>query len=254
MAIAFSADERRLAAAYGYVAELWDLTQPDPPASPVGTYPGGGGWITTLDISADDRWLALGSGGSNDVRLWRLSPDAGEPREPIILSGHSGPVTAVQFDGGGRWLASAAEDGSLDLRDLAHPGLRQTPLRGHDLKIDALRFSPGADPDHLLSWGRGEPARLWRLPDPGDDPLVLRAPVGPLVMGMAVSADGRWIASSSEGDGRLALWSTQDPSAPARMLALPGVAEIRSRSVLTVAGWPRRAGIRGVSVSGAWAT
>jgi hypothetical protein len=50
MAIAFSADERRLAAAYGYVAELWDLTQPDPPASPVGTYPGGGGWITTLDI------------------------------------------------------------------------------------------------------------------------------------------------------------------------------------------------------------
>ena len=224
MAIAFSADERRLAAAYGYVAELWDLTQPDPPASPVGTYPGGGGWITTLDISADDRWLALGSGGSNDVRLWHLSPDAGEPREPIILSGHSAPVTAVQFDGGGRWLASAAEDGSLDLRNLAHPGLRQTPLRGHDLKIDALRFSPGADPDHLLSWGRGEPARLWRLPDPGDDPLVLRAPVGPLVMGMAVSADGRWIASSSEGDGRLALWSTQDPRAPARMLALPGVA------------------------------
>ena len=38
LAIAFSADETRLAAAYGYVAELWDLTQPDPPASPVGTY------------------------------------------------------------------------------------------------------------------------------------------------------------------------------------------------------------------------
>jgi WD40 repeat protein len=28
LAIAFSADETRLAAAYGYVAELWDLTQP----------------------------------------------------------------------------------------------------------------------------------------------------------------------------------------------------------------------------------
>ena len=35
--------ETKLAAAYGYVAELWDLTQPDPPASPVGTYPSGGG-------------------------------------------------------------------------------------------------------------------------------------------------------------------------------------------------------------------
>ena len=73
-------------------------------------------------------------------------------------------MTAVQFDGGGRWLPSAAEDGSMDLRDLARPGLRQTPLRRHDLKIDALRFSPGAGPDHLLSWGRGEPARLRRLP------------------------------------------------------------------------------------------
>ncbi len=223
-AIAFSADETRLAVAYGYVAELWDLTQPDPPASLVGTYPSGGGWITTLDISADDRWLALGSVSSTDARLWRLSGDPGEPRGPIPLSGHSGPVTAVRFGGDGRWLASAAADGSLNLWDLARPGLRPTPLRGHDLSIAALSFSPGADPGHLLSWGPGEPARLWRLPDPGADPLVLRAPVGPLVMGMAVSADGRWIASSSDGDDQLALWSTQDPRAPPQMLAVPGFA------------------------------
>jgi WD40 repeat protein len=224
LAVAFSPDETRLAAAYGYVAELWDLTQPDPPASPVESYLSGGGWITTLDISADGRWLALGSLSSNDVRLWRLAGDPGEPRGPIILSGHGGPVTALRFGGDGRWLASAAADGSLNLWDLARPGLRQTPLRGHDRSIDALRFSPEADPGYLLSWGRGEPARLWRLPDPGVDPVVLRAPVGPLVMGMAVSADGRWIASSSDGDDRLALWSTQDPRAPAHMLAVPGFA------------------------------
>ena len=224
MAIAFSPDETRLAAAYGYVAELWDLTQPDPPASLLGTYPGGGGWITTLDISADGRWLALGSGGSNDARLWRLAGNTGELRGPIILSGHGGPVTAVQFGGDGRWLASAAADGSLNLWDLASPVLRPTPLRGHDLSINALRFSPEGDPAHLVSWGKGEPARLWLLPDPSADPIVLRAPVGPLVMGMAVSADGRWIASSSQDDDRLALWSTQDLRAPAHMLAVPGFA------------------------------
>jgi WD40 repeat protein len=224
LAIAFSPDETRLAVAYGYVAELWDLTQPDPPASPVGTYPSGGGWITTLDISADGRWLALGSLSSAEARMWRLSGDSGEPRGPISLSGHGGPVTAVRFGGDGRWLASAAADGSLNLWDLASPVLRPTPLRGHDLSIATLRFSPGVDPGHLLSWGPGEPARLWRLPDPGADPLVLRAPVGPLVVGMAVSADGRWIASSSDSDDRLALWSTQDPRAPAHMLAVPGPA------------------------------
>jgi WD40 repeat protein len=200
------------------------VTQPAPPASVVATYASGGGWITTLDISADGRWLALGSGGSNDVRLWRLAGDAGEPRGRIILSGHGGPVTAVRFGGDGRSLASAATDGSLNLWDLARPGLRATSLRGHDLSIAVLRFSPEADPGYLLSWGQGEPARLWRLPDPGADPLVLRAPVGPLIMGMAVSADGRWIASSSNGDDRLVLWSTQDLRAPAHMLAMPGFA------------------------------
>ena len=51
---------------------------------------------------------------------------------------------------------------------------------------------------------------------------MLRAPVGPFVMGMAVSADGHWIASSSDSDDRLVLWSTQDPRAPAHMLAVPG--------------------------------
>jgi WD40 repeat protein len=223
LAVAFSSDETRLAAAYGYVAELWDLTQPDPPASVIGTYPGGGGWITTLDISADGRWFALGSGASNDVRLWRLSGD-GESRGPAILSGHGGPVTVVRFDGDGRWLATAATDGSLNLWDLASPVLRRTPLRGHDLSVSALRFSPEPQPSHLLSWGQDEPARLWRLPDPSVDPVVLRAPVSPLVMAMAVSAEGRWIASSSQDDDRIALWSTQDLRAPAHMLGVPGFA------------------------------
>jgi len=63
-------------------------------------------------------------------------------------------VTAVRFGGDGRWLASAAADGSLNLWDLARPGLRPTPLRGHDLSIAALSFSPGADPGHLLSGDR----------------------------------------------------------------------------------------------------
>lgn len=223
-AVAFSADETLMAAAYGYVAELWDLTRPDPPAKSIGTYSSGGGWITSLDFSANGRWLALGSGGSNDVRLWRLTDGPGEVNQPIILSGHGGTVTAVRFGGEGRWLASSATDGSLNLWDLARPGLRLTPLRGHDRPIDALRFAPEAEPGHLLSYGKGEPARLWRLPDPGADPVVLRAPVGAYLMGTAVSEDGRWIASSSEGDTVLALWSTQDLRAPAHLLAMPGAA------------------------------
>lgn len=224
LAIAFSPDETRLAAAYGYVVELWDLTQSDPPANPVGTYPGGGGWITTLDISDDGQWLALGSGGSNDVRLWGLTNNPDPPSTPKILSGHGGPVTVVRFGGGGRWLASAAADGSLNLWDPARPERGRKPLRWHDQPISGLRFSPEEDPRYLLSWAAGEPARLWRLPEAGADPLVLRGSVGPLLAGMAVSMDGRLIASSSLDDNLLALWSIENTVTPTRMLPLPGFA------------------------------
>jgi WD40 repeat protein len=37
LAIAFNGDETRLAVAYGYVAEVWDLTQENPPHHVVGT-------------------------------------------------------------------------------------------------------------------------------------------------------------------------------------------------------------------------
>jgi WD40 repeat protein len=183
------------------------------------------------------------------VRLWRLGASPSEPREPIILSGHSAPVTVVRFGGEGHWLASAAADGSLNLWDLASPLLRQTSLRGHDLSVTALRFSPEAEPSHLLSWGRGEPAQLWRLPDPGADPVVLRAPVGPLVMGTAVSAD-------AAGSHRLARTMTGSPC------GLPGTcvrprtcwvcrdSHAQSRSAPTVGGWPRRARTRDVSAFG----
>ena len=145
-AIAFSPDETRLGAAYGYVAELWDLTRPDPPASLVGTYPSGGGWIRTLDISADGRWLALGSLSSNDVRLWRLAGNPGEPRGPIILSGHGGPVTVVRFGGDGGWLATAAEDGSLNQWDLAAPQCARRSCAGTTGRSTRSASRPKATP------------------------------------------------------------------------------------------------------------
>ena len=38
LAIAFNADETRMAVAYGYVTEVWDLTQENPPQHVLGTY------------------------------------------------------------------------------------------------------------------------------------------------------------------------------------------------------------------------
>ena len=65
LAIAFNADETRLAVAYGYVAEVWDLTQENPPQHALGPYSGSGGWIGTIGLSprqplaGDRKWFGI---------------------------------------------------------------------------------------------------------------------------------------------------------------------------------------------------
>ena len=219
MAIAFSGDDRRLAAAYGYVAQVWDLTQPDPVEHAMGPFASGGGWIQSVDLSADGRRLAVGSLSSSDVRLWDLDR---HPATPTVLDGHSGPVNAVRFSDDGRWLGSAAADGTVRLWDMSSPVVASTLLRGHDESVAGLRFAPGADSRHLVTWGDDLQPRLWDVPDPLADPRVLRARVDPTILGMTVSPDGRWIATSSAQDSKLMLWSTEDPRTPVRELAMPG--------------------------------
>ena len=75
LAIAFNTDETRLAVAYGYVAEVWDLTQENPPQHVLGTYSSSGGWISMLGLSMspDNHWLAIGSGLGSNVLLWDLT-------------------------------------------------------------------------------------------------------------------------------------------------------------------------------------
>src|SRR5258707_2506714 len=54
LAVAFSGDETRLAVAYGYAAEGWDLTQPDPPQHVVAPDLRHR-WIEAVSLSPDNR-------------------------------------------------------------------------------------------------------------------------------------------------------------------------------------------------------
>ena len=173
LAIAFNADETRLAVAYGYVTEVWDLTQENPPQHVVGTSGGSGGWIRAVGLSPDNRWLAIGSSGS-DVMLRDLM---GDRQEPIVLKGHSAGVNSVVFSDDGRWLATGGDDATARLWDLADPTIPSVLLRGQDLPVGRVIISPGAEPRHLVTVGDEPHARLWNIPDPLNDPVVLRGRV-----------------------------------------------------------------------------
>jgi WD40 repeat protein len=220
LAVAFSADETRLAVTYGYMAEVWDLTQPDPPQH-VSARIGHNQWIGGLALSPDNHWLAT---GSVDAEI-RLSDLAQPDRAPITLKGHNAAVRALAFSDDGKWLASGSDDATARLWSMTDPTLPSTLLRGQDLPVGAVKFTPGSDSPFLLTMGTApsdEPnARLWSIPDPSIDPVVLRPSSASLVIGMAVSPDGQWIATSSQGDTDVSLWSTGGDRAPAATFAMP---------------------------------
>ena len=219
LAISFGSDDTRLAVAYGYRAEVWDLTQADPPGHVVAS-DARGQWLNAVALSPDGRWLATGSLEA-EIHLIDLTRPT---NPPIVLRGHNAGVRALTFSDDSRWLASGSDDSTARLWNMTDPTFPSTLLRGQDWPVGRLYFSPGAAPRQLLTVGAvatDEPnARLWDIPDPLIDPAVLRAGPAPLA-GMAVSPDGKWIAMSNEGSTDLVLWSTAIRRGPVATMSIP---------------------------------
>ena len=115
------------------------------------------------------------------------------------LRGHGGPVRALAISGDGATALSGSFDSSAILWSLPRDAARQV-LRFHDSAVNAVA---------LLKDGRaataGEDARiaLW-IPGKSAPATVLEGHTGPVV-GLAVSPDGKTLASAS-WDGTIRLW------------------------------------------------
>jgi WD40 repeat protein len=140
------------------------------------------------------------------VRSMIAALDAADsPGAARYLHGHIGAVNNMALNRDGGMLASAGDDGTVRLWDVAGGRQLGEPLLGHKGPVQDVAFSP--DGRMLASAGADGAIYLW---DPGSRTRLCKLGVdkGP-VWGVAFSRDGRTLASAD--DAGLRLWDLPRP-------------------------------------------
>jgi WD40 repeat protein len=243
---AFSPDDRYLlTGADDHRGLLWDTTEWRSVAEltvPGNPYPG---YIWSVAYGPQGRWAATGYASSLGAKviLWALeAPTAGAlTATPVVtLTDHGHHVMGLDFSPDGRYLASAAWDGTVRIWSTETlTGVLEAPLtHAEGVFVYDVAFSPAADAGddalYLATGARDGHVRLWRLEDfPRRSPELVADLEGhtDLVWSVAFSPDGRRLASGSwDGTVRrypvrfedvwalseayLARMSTPDPESP----------------------------------------
>ncbi len=112
--------------------------------------------LNVATISPDNRWLAVGSEGSERIHLWNLR----DPRTlHYLLDGHLDTVSALAFSHDGRFLVSAGDDHRILVWDILTRQLT-CEIASQQTNIRALGFS--RDHYQIASGGISEKASsIW---------------------------------------------------------------------------------------------
>ena len=226
--LAISSNNRWLAASgEDRTIRLWDMHNPS--AVPK-TLKGHGGWVNVIVISPDNRWLVSGS-DDGTVRLWdldalhrKLEPLHGEMGH--IRTMVMGPLNEI----GNYWLAVGSDNSNIRLWAFTSQGYSEKPtlLRTQAWGTKALAISPKTC-RWLVSGHDTGTAFLWDLtkldftnkPDSIDRPTDILVGHTTTIRAVAISADDRWLITSSN-DWTARIWRLTEQTSSGQPTPLYG--------------------------------
>jgi WD40 repeat protein len=228
VAMAFSSDNRRVAAATMDTVSLRDVTPDNSSAEPVALksheMP-----ILTVAVSHDNHWLISGS-VDRTARLWNLWETNRAVHQPIELK-HKSSVNAVRFSpDGSRVVTGSGNTARVWSMNVDGPSPDFVELTGHKNRVSSVTISQDSRWVVTGSWDMT--ARVWDLwaVNPSADSIELKGHDG-LVFAVAISQDNHWLVTGSE-DKTARLWDLRAPS------ALPIVLKGHQEAVKAVAFSP----------------
>ena len=223
--VAFGTEGRVLAVGGGAPAvRLFDVSDPEAPVLsaelPVDRT------VFDLAFSPDGRWLVAAGDedaqGQAQVLTWTYA--GGQWVEAAPVTGVSGSLRGIAFDGTGEQLAGATTGGNLYLWALEDEGLTETAqVRVGEETTRQFDVDLSPDGTHLAGVGSDKTLRLFDITEDGElEPLVELPDFDSWVNSVSFTPDGRSVVAGSS-DSTLRLYDVPDSGAAAQVRAVLSV-------------------------------
>ncbi|KAJ2806846.1 Transducin beta-like [Coemansia guatemalensis] len=176
-----------------------------------------------LDVDWMDNSTFASCGSDRAVKVWREN-DSSAPIK--TFTGHKSDINSIKWHPGGRYLASASDDGTVKIWSMTGDNSQQ-PVQdffGHSQQVYLVRWLPRADKAIVASASFDGNVRVWDVHSKAC--IRVLAAHTKAVDCLSFSADARYLATGAF-DKKVCIWNVKDGSLEKTYLADDAVHDVQ---------------------------